>query len=315
MPNQPLNKFNYLCDLSHLGLIKIIGEQAKVFLQGQLTCNLEEVTDNQHRLAAYCNHQGRVLATLRLFLWHGNYYFLMPVNNIEPTLQQLKKFAAFSKVTFENVSDEINYFGLAGDDVENVLKNYFPSIPTIIDSNQEKDNTIVLRILGKEPRFIFFHMSPLTKKISALIKEISTHPSFISEISSSSLAFIKGGKGESHLWRLLDIRAGIPNIYPETSGLFTPHMINYPTLNGVSFNKGCYVGQEIVARTEHLGKAKRHMHYLTFKIESSIYPGNQLKSKLNKEAGIIIDTYQMNGMYELLAVIQDGMLAEIAAAT
>src|SRR5262249_51229200 len=108
-------------------------------------------------------------------------------------------------------------------------------------------------------------------------------------------------------WKLENIMAGIPTIYPQTSELFTPHMINYHLINGVSFNKGCFVGQEVIARTQHLGKLKRHMYRLQVISDKRPEPGDPVFSR-EQEVGTVVDASpdpQLQSGYQLLAVIHD----------
>ena len=112
--------------------------------------------------------------------------------------------------------------------------------------------------------------------------------------------------------RLEFIKKGIAWITPETSLLFTPQMLNWEKHGGVSFTKGCYVGQEIVARTQHLGKLKRHLHQLIIENDDSItpLPGTDLTNDQNEPIGVLCDTAQDNRTLQLLAVIQDDALTE-----
>ena len=97
-------------------------------------------------------------------------------------------------------------------------------------------------------------------------------------------------------------------LYPETSLLFTPQMISLEKLGGVSFTKGCYVGQEIVARTEHLGTLKRHLHQLNIQSDQSVNVGNTLKNSKNETYGVVTESVKItDNSYQILAVIQDQM--------
>lgn len=112
--------------------------------------------------------------------------------------------------------------------------------------------------------------------------------------------------------KLILIKQGIAFLYPETSLLFTPQMISWEKHGGVSFTKGCYVGQEVVARTQHLGKLKRHMHHLTIIPNNTTTPtpGDDLTNDRHEPIGIICDTTVDNNTLQLLAVIQDDALKE-----
>ena len=111
---------------------------------------------------------------------------------------------------------------------------------------------------------------------------------------------------EESLWRLHNVHDHLCVLYPETSLLFTPHMISLEKLGGVSFQKGCYVGQEIVARTEYLGKTKRHIHQQTLLTDHPIQPGDPLKNIKDETIGVIVEAVkQPDNTYAILAVAQD----------
>ena len=110
---------------------------------------------------------------------------------------------------------------------------------------------------------------------------------------------------ESDAFKKQNINDGLCILQPKTSLLFTPQMINLDKFGGVSFDKGCYVGQEIVARTEHLGTLKRHLHHLQIESDSPLNPGDPL-IKNNNEIGTIADAIEIKkNHYEVLAVIED----------
>jgi folate-binding protein YgfZ len=90
-------------------------------------------------------------------------------------------------------------------------------------------------------------------------------------------------------WRLFNIQQGIPTIYPQTNEMFTPHMLNLPELGAVSFNKGCYLGQEVIARTEYLGKSKRQMFQKEIISNKTLSPGEEVYNEASEKIGIIVD--------------------------
>lgn len=114
---------------------------------------------------------------------------------------------------------------------------------------------------------------------------------------------------DDHAWQLQNIHAGIAEIYPETSGQFTPHDINYPKLNGVSFNKGCYTGQEIIARMEYRGKLKQRLYQAEFKGNTPPKPGDLIYAPDDKQVGVVINIAKQNEHHHaLLVVLQDAYI-------
>jgi tRNA-modifying protein YgfZ len=217
-------------NLNEYGLIRISGNETAKFLQGQLTCDVHEVNGQQSRLGAHCDAKGRIQFCFRLFKHQDHYYFRLLKSLIPIALASLQKYAVFSKVKLEDVSDE--------------WVNLDLNIPMALDT-------------------------------------------------------------------LEDIRAGIANVFPETRGLFTPHDINYPQVNGVSFNKGCYTGQEIIARMHFLGKLKQHMYRVQFVSDAIPMPGANLVDADGNNVGTLVEAASVNAQHwEALAVLTDKSLTQ-----
>lgn len=273
---------NNTIDLIDLGLIRISGKDAKQFLQGQLTCDLEEISAEQSRLGAHCDIKGRVIASFRLFFYQNNYYFLLPLNMLSLLLASLQKYAVFSKVTLTDVSKDWQKIGLYGPFFKGLLndqKLYIAKENEVTEFN----NTLSLSIPGPTPRIIL--LVPTSEPIG-----------FIDALEQQNI---------DH-WHLLDIMAGIPTIYPETSSQFTPHQLNFPQIHGVSFNKGCYIGQEIIARTHYLGKSKSRLYRVSFQANNPPLPGTTLFDSNQKiEKGTLIMCAKEQGnCYQALTCLQ-----------
>lgn len=255
---------NYITDLSYLGLLKVEGFRAKELLQGQLTCHLDDITSTQTRLGAHCNPQGRIISFFRLFFYRDAYYLQMPKRNIAIALNALNKYARFFKVILSDASNELNRIGCIGDQISSILHT-----PTNIDEMIEVDNKLIIKCPGERPRF-------------EILGEGSHLQSFWETIRSHHTVITNDA------WKYLDIEATIPQIYPESSEKFLPHEINLDKINGISFNKGCYTGQEIIARMEYKGKVKTKLR--TASIECDVEPiiGNDIFEE-SGPAGSIVD--------------------------
>lgn len=229
------------------GLIAVSGTKASDFLQGQLTCDMREITHNQAGLGAYCNLKGRVRALFRIFLVADVYYIFLPKTLIPSVLAWLKKYAMFSKVELKDVSSDWEYFGLV------------QSLPNTAFSK----NTHVFNLTGENIQNSP-EKEPINKK-QIVDNNVSDKYSYYRSIIFSPPETISKElplpKLPAETWNLLDIRAGIPQIWLETTEKYLPHDINLPKLNAVSFNKGCYCGQEIIARMEYRAKLKRGLYY------------------------------------------------------
>lgn len=245
-------KPDFIVDLSsHLGIIAVSGSDALRFLQGQLTQDIQQISENELKLAAFCNLKGRVLALFEIFKKDDHFFLQCPKDVLEVTLSELKKFARFSKVKIENKSDEMRIVGLIGE-MPSELSNF-------------KDLQI-LKVSGNVPRI---EMVGTKNEISSFMEK--------SQLSTST----KPIKDFNH-WALINIRSGIPEVRLNTRGVFLVHQLNLPELGAVSFNKGCYVGQEIVARTEYRGNVKRKMLH-----QVNINPESLHKEMVEKEVTLI----------------------------
>jgi folate-binding protein YgfZ len=277
-----------LNDLSHFGLIQVEGEDAETFLQGQLTNDLRKVTENRSNLAGWCSAKGRMLANFRCFRRGEAYYLQTPRENLESVIKRLGMYVLMSKVSLTDVSDELMRLGLTGSCAVSLLQSRFPELPT--DANQVvqvKEFTLI-RLPGSPDRF------ELLGPAEALI-------AFWQEAESQAV------RQSEDFWALQEIRAGVPTIYPATSEAFVPQMTNMQLVDGVSFTKGCYIGQEVVARMQYLGKLKRRMYLAHVVSDTPPRPGEELfsaGSSSGQGSGKVVDARPANGGYDLLAVIE-----------
>ncbi len=273
--------------LSHLGLIRVGGDDAANFLQNQLTNDLREVSDNRSQFTAWCSPKGRVLACFRLFQMEGSLYLQLPRTLLPATMERLKKYVLISKVTLEDVSDRYEAVGVAGPEAETLILDQFPAAPSRIDEVVSEKGCTLLRIPGTVPRII---VTGDTRRLMELwcAAETSAQP-----VGTAA-------------WRLLDIQAGLPSIHPETVEAFVPQMINLDVIGGISFDKGCYPGQEVVARVRYLGKLKRRMYRARLDSMAMPSPGNPLiLANEGRETGKVVDAQPAaGGGYELLAVLE-----------
>ncbi|NJN46173.1 MAG: folate-binding protein YgfZ [Candidatus Competibacteraceae bacterium] len=224
-----------LCDLSVHGLIKVSGADAETFLQGQFTNDVRQVTPEHSQLSAYCSPKGRMLACFRLFRHGDDYYLRLPQERVEVILKRLRMFVLRSKVTLADAGEEWLCLGVVGTGAIQRLTDYLGALPTSVDSVVHGQGMTVVQVPGIEPRF-------------ELYGGLQDCQNFWTALAGQATCV------GSEAWRLLDILAGVPNVYDATAEAFVPQMANLQLLHGISFQKGCYTGQEIVARTHYLGK-------------------------------------------------------------
>ncbi len=273
--------------LSHLGLIRISGEDATDFLQNQFTNDVREVTDNSSQISAWCSPRGRALACFRLFKMAGDYYMLLPRALVPPIRERLSRYVLMSRVSLEESSDRFATMGIAGPQAEALLNELFDTLPAGVNEIIHPTGCTLLKIPGSSPRFVIVGEAA---RLIPLWLTLST----------------KTQPAGSNSWRLLDIQAGLPAVYPETVEAFVPQMLNLQAVGGLSFTKGCYPGQEVVARMQYLGKLKRRMYRATVNTDTFLMPGDILHiAGSDRNTGKIVDAQPAAlGRYELLAVIE-----------
>jgi folate-binding protein YgfZ len=233
-----------ISDLCHLGWLKIAGPEAKKFLQGQLTCNMDDISDAQSRLGAHCNPKGRIISLFRIFYYKESYYLQMPRDLIPFALNALKKYAVFFKVTLSDASNEFISIGYIGNSLHSFPLPLNPLDVTFFN------NLLIFKTPDPLPRYeLLGDKEAITefKKLTPNAENLSIDD-----------------------WKYQDIKAMIPHVYPETSEKFLPHELNLHLNNGISFNKGCYTGQEIIARMHYRGQLKTQLHSIT--IQSDVEP-------------------------------------------
>ena len=275
-----------LFDHSDFGIIRASGEDSEFFLQGQLTNDITEVTSEHSQLSGYCTPKGRLLATMRVISHDGDFLLLLPRERLTAVLQRLSMFILMSKVTLTDASDELRTIGLHGDCATALPESESP--PQADSCVAAKDDVTIVRIAADAPRFLLVGSAgAITQRLQHLAE--TTTPA------------------TDQLWRLLDIRAGLPTVFDATAETFVPQMLNMHLVNGVSFSKGCYTGQEVVARMHYLGKLKRRMYHVAIEGECPA-SGAELyspQSQSGQGSGkIVMGAVTAEGDCEALAVIE-----------
>ena len=291
--NQSIKTFSgklYLTDLSWLGLIEIRGEDKEIFLQGQLTNDINAVSSSLSQLSGLCTPKGRLRTLFSIFSRTGNLYLQLPKPLLADNLKRLKMFVMMSKVELNDASDELIKIGLSGSKAEKHLIDAGYNLPGEINMVTEHNGISLIRLSGDIPRF-------------ECIGSVSDIKNLWQNLQPKAQLL------DTSNWRLLDIEAGRPKVFAETNEAFIPQMLNLQVLNGINFKKGCYTGQEIVARMQYLGKLKRRMYRMHCNVDDKLLPkpGNLLfsaKSKSGQGAGHIVDAQKtLEDGIDMLAVI------------
>ncbi|RDH83955.1 MAG: folate-binding protein [endosymbiont of Galathealinum brachiosum] len=249
-----------ICDLSHHGLISIDGEDTADFLQGQLTNDVRDVSLQHSQLSAYCTHKGRMLANFRVFKRDDSYFLSLPQSLLESILKRISMFILMAKVTIKDNNDALIKIGLSGPKADEQLSNIISDLPTETDDVTQSNGYTIIKCAGTLPRYEIMGELEAIKKIWGQLD-------------------VNAAPAGADAWETLDIMAGIPTITPETSEAFVPQMTNMHVINGVNFQKGCYTGQEVVARMQYLGKLKRRMFRINIESDNAVIAGDKLFAK------------------------------------
>ena len=268
-----------LANLSHLGLIKVVGEQGRSFIHGQVTTDISSLATDQWRWGAHCDPKGKMLASFRTFAIQDALFMLMPKDAIEVDLPQLQKYAVFSKATLSNASAEWTLLGVAGEQASQFVNKHFGDIQqelTLIENGA---------ILKDAERFILV----LTPDAAAAL------------VAQSELSVF-----DASAWQALEISAGYPNIAASHASQYVPQMCNLQAVNGISFNKGCYMGQETIARMKYRGGNKRALYILRGHTSLQITLASGLEIAMEdsfRRGGQIIEFVQRGNQVLLTAVL------------
>jgi len=235
-PQSQQDAGNTISAIAHLAVIKVTGKDATQFLQGQLTCNVNDITQLNSFFSAFCNAKGRTISTLLILKNADSFLLILPNELVKKVLSKLQMYILRSDVQLSNVTDELCLMGVTTNNAD--LFSHFPETDFAVTNNSE----IFIKLPSTENRFLY-------------ISSVDMAKSFWTQLIQND----NFSMSNSNTWEYHDILAGIPWLTEDSSEEYIPQMLNIDKLGGISFNKGCYTGQEIIARTHYLGKAKREL--------------------------------------------------------
>ena len=253
-----------ICPLTHYSLIQIEGTEAEKYLQGQLTCDVTKLAVGESTLTAHCDPKGKMSALFRLIRQDEQTFYMLLKSELLPSaLDQLKKYAVFSKVTFTLLDWQI--LGVAG------TKG--------IEKCGQFSAQIRIDVKAQQPRMILLNPTRLALEPTV----------------------------EAEAWDLLDIQDGIPSLAAATQLEFIPQALNLQSIEqAISFHKGCYIGQETVARAKYRGANKRALFIFAAQTESLPEIGSALEMALGdnwRATGTITSAVNFHGVLWLQAVL------------
>jgi hypothetical protein len=275
-----------LCDLGQFGTLRASGEDAQSFLQNMLSNDICEVSASHAQLSSLNSPKGRMLATMLIWRDGDDYLLQLPRVLCEPMRKKLSMYVLRAKVKISDASDEIVSLGLSGENAQEILSKQFGELPQLPFGFIDTEQAGVLKFSDTR-----FQVSTAAQYAPTLWQALSQHAQ----------------PAGSVCWDWLNIRAGIPVILPQTQEQFVPQMANLELIGGVNFKKGCYPGQEIVARMQYLGKLKRRMYLAHLDSSESPQPGDELFSAEmeGQASGMIANVSPApGGGCDVLAVVQ-----------
>lgn len=271
----------FFCPLSHEGILAVRGSDAGKFLQGQLTCNLNYLSLEHASLGARCMVKGRMQSSFRILPEGNGYLLAMASELLDAQLADLKKYAVFSKATLADESAAWARFGLQRGDA--ALQALGLAIPAEAGATVRHDDLIAIAVSSGRVEL----WAPAAQA-HTVRQVLATH---LTEAPLND-------------WLLGQVRAGIGQVMGPTRELFIPQMINLQAVDGVSFKKGCYTGQEIVARMQYLGKLKRRQYRLALAQDTVPAPGAEIFSPTHgSSVGEVVIAASTGQGCELLAVL------------
>lgn len=270
-----------LASLSEHGLFEVTGADARAFLHAQLSNDIEHLAAGQARYAGWCSAKGRLLATF-LVTPHGDGFLLQVARDLTPMVaKRLAMFILRSKVKLTDASAQWAQFGLWGDGAEAELAKLGLATPGADLAVTQASGALAIRIQAQR----YLLLAP-----------------------AEASAALKANAAAAD-WILAEIRAGRPQVVQATQDQFVPQMVNLELTGGVDFQKGCYPGQEVVARTQYRGQLKRRM--VRLRAPAALRPGQDLFS--DDAAGQPSGTVVNAAGGEALAVLQIATLESGAA--
>ncbi len=278
-----MNPTNLFVPLTDQSLIRASGEEAAQFLHNLLTNDINHVTPEGARHAALCTAKGRMIASFLIWREGADYILQLSADILPGIIKKLSMYILRSKVKLTDLSAERTLIGVTTSDGPQA-EALFGKLAPMITAPFEGGTVIRLDAW----RFVVAVPNAAVTAVQAKLTSL-------------------GRRADLAAWHLAEIAAGIPRIVAATQEAFTPQMVNYEhaAVGGVSFQKGCYPGQEVVARTHYLGKVKRRMYRV--KLDQEFAPGTDV---FTPEAGdqhcgaVVLTAPSPNSGFESLLVVQ-----------
>ncbi|PXW38234.1 hypothetical protein DET57_12347 [Klebsiella oxytoca] len=280
-----------LMTLDDWALATITGADGEKYLQGQITADISQLTNEQHLLAAHCDAKGKMWSNLRVFRRNEGFAWIERRSLRDAQLTELKKYAVFSKVTIA-ADDELVLLGVAGFQARAALAPLFSELPNADKQVVSEGATSLLWFEHPAERFLLVTDEATATRVTEALRG-------------------EAQLNNSQQWLALNIEAGLPVIDSANSAQFIPQATNLQALGGISFKKGCYTGQEMVARAKFRGANKRALWSLAGKASRVPEAGEDLELKMGenwRRTGTVLAAVQLDdGRLLVQAVMNNDM--------
>ena len=273
-------------------VLSVVGPDSEKFMQGQFTCNLGDISQQAFRPGACCNAKGRMVSSFNLVKYANHHYLLTLDASLQVITQtHLQKYMVFFKAKMQ--AESFILVGIQGPDAADLLLTIFDDVPAQDFAQVIKEG----HVLAKLPHGAGFQLWLEPNQAQAVLNAL---------VGKSSLS-------NNDKWNENLIRHGIGHVSAQTSEAFIPQMMNLPQNGGVSFSKGCYTGQEIVARMQYLGKMKRHMYRMGFEPQTRIHSGDEVfVTGQTSPVGVVVSSSHCDQQQQALVVLEDKALIHLA---
>jgi folate-binding protein YgfZ len=280
--------------LNHLGVIAAQGPDAATFLHGQLSQDIKNLAENEARLAAYCSAKGRMLASFVALHPAPDTYWLLVNKDILPTvLKRLSMFVMRSKLKLIDATSSLHICGAM-------------TLAAVDEATPGADQAMPVTVTAAATEGGLPSVLCTLPTIQGVQRQLLIAPLGVS---------LPDNETAQSAWRWLEVMGGVPQIEPATVEQFVPQMVNYELIGGVNFKKGCYPGQEVVARSQYRGTTKRRAFVLLTDVDAP--PGTELFSSAEpgQPAGMVINAAALPAAAAGQAVLAELKLTAVDAMT
>jgi len=277
----------FLTSLDHLAVLELKGGQPDKLLQGQITADLRLVTNEQALPGLLCNLKGRVVSSFEIIALASDHLALiLPASSLDVVQTHLVKYQPFFKTQLKEITGDYQLIGLSGKEVPALTSSLVGAWPKNEYQQAITEQGLVLNLPGPLPRALVM----LKRDAENFAKTLTKLQNLTNQV-------------ETDCWHLLDIKMGRAVVDAGLTDQFLPQMLNYQATGAVSFKKGCYIGQEIVARAQFRGQVKKRLHRAHLTTGELALPAGVYDAEGKQQGEIIKIAADRRGELEALAVI------------